>query len=275
MARKYRYKTAEEVRAMIPAGLATANMLQRVVEHIRPGITTLELDDIAQSSLVSDGATSNFALEPGYVHALCVSVNDQIVHGVPGDRVINPGDIVSIDAGAIVDGWNGDAAVTVVVPGGDPQLSERRQRLSDVTERSMWAGIASLSHARTVNQVGGAVERSINSAGKYGILREYVGHGIGRAMHEDEGPDVFNYFVRDTGPQVKPGLVICIEPMVTSGGEDTYVDEDDWTVITSDGSDGAHWEHSIAVTDGGIWVLTAPDGGAEKLKGFGVTPVRP
>lgn len=273
MHRKYTYKTAEQMRSMIPAGIATAHVLSRVAECIRPGVTTADLDNVAQASLVSDGATPNFSLEPGYRHVICVSVNEQIVHGVPGDRVIQPGDIVSVDAGAIIDGWNGDAAVTVVVPGGDPELSQRRQRLSDVTERSLWVGIAALAHARTVNQVGGAVERSINTAGPFGILREYVGHGIGRAMHED--PAVFNYLVREPGPAVKPGLTICIEPMVTDGGEETYVTEDDWTVVTADSSDGAHWEHSIAVTDGGLWVLTAEDGGAKQLAEFGIVPVRP
>lgn len=273
MSRKYRYKTSDEMRAMIPAGLATARVLERVVEQIRPGVTTGYLDEVARASLATDSATSNFMLEPGYVHAICVSVNSEIVHGVPGERVLQPGDIVSVDAGAIIDGWNGDAAVTVVIPGGDPEVEERRRTLSEVTERSLWAGIAALSRARTVNQVGGAVERAIHGAGGYGILREYVGHGIGRSMHED--PAVFNYFVRTPGPAVKPGLTICIEPMVTAGGEDTLVTDDDWTIVTRDGSDGAHWEHSIAVTEGGVWVLTAEDGGAERLAEFGVVPVRP
>lgn len=273
MRKRYPYKTAEQMRAMIPAGIATSNMLDRVIAHIAPGVSTRELDDVARESLSADGATSNFMLEPGYVHAICVSINEEIVHGVPGDRVIRPGDIVSVDAGAIIDGWNGDSARTVVVPGGDSHTQARRERLNAVTERSLWAGIAALAHARTVNQVGGAVERAIRAAGDFGILREYVGHGIGRAMHED--PAVFNYFVRDPGPAVKPGLTICIEPMVTDGGEETFVTEDDWTVITADRSDGAHWEHSIAVTEGGVWVLTAPDGGAARLADFGVVPVRP
>lgn len=258
---------------MLPAGLATANVLARVAERVAAGVTTRELDDAARESLALDGAASNFQLEPGYDDVVCVSVNEQIVHGVPGGRVIQPGDIVSIDAGAVLDGWNGDAAVTVVVPGGDPDVAAARRRLSEVTQRSLWAGIASLARARSVNQVGAAVERSIRSAGGYGILREYVGHGIGRAMHED--PPVFNYAVRDPGPAVKPGLVICIEPMVTGGGEQTVVTEDEWTVVTADGSDGAHWEHTIAVVDGGVWVTTAADGGAAGLAPFGVAPVHP
>lgn len=276
MGRKYRYKSAGDMRAMIPAGLATAHVLEKVSAAVRPGVTTRELDDVARESLAADGATSNFILEPGYRHTICVSINDQIVHGVPGDRVVEPGDIVSVDAGAIIAGWNGDAAVTIVVPGGDHEVATRRQRLSEVTEGSLWAGIAALAHARAVNQVGGAVERFLRSSGNFGILREYVGHGIGLSMHE-ENPEVpvFNYSVRERGVDVKPGLTICIEPMVTNGGEDTYVTDDDWTVVTADHSDGAHWEHSIAVTDGGVWVLTAEDGGAAKLANFGITPVRP
>lgn len=258
---------------MQPAGEATRHMLEAVVAAIEPGVTTEHLDEVARASLAADHAEPNFTLEPGYHHSICVSINDQIVHGVPGTRTVKAGDIVSIDAGAVIDGWNGDSAVTVVVPGGDPATMRTRRLLSDVTERSMWVGIAALAHARTVSQAGAAVERFLNTQGAFGILREYVGHGIGHAMHEE--PPVFNYAVTDPGPDVKPGLVICIEPMVTDGGEDTYTTQDEWTVVTSDHSDGAHWEHTIQVTEGGVWVTTAPDGGAAGLAEFGVTPVAP
>jgi methionyl aminopeptidase len=268
---QYRYKTAEQVLAIRRAGLLTERICSAVRQRIAPGITTLELDRIAQDVINGAGASANFKLEPGYTHAICVSVNDEIVHGVPGARVLAPGDIVSVDAGAELDGWNGDSAFTVVVPGGESTMRHRRETLSAVTEQSMWAGIAALADARRVNEVGTAVERYIEDQGDYGILREYVGHGIGRSMHEE--PAVFNYHVRMPGPEVRPGLVICIEPMVTDGGEETDTDpEDGWTVRTSDGSNGAHWEHEVAVTDGGVWVLTAKDGGREGLAPFGVEP---
>lgn len=258
---------------MRPAGLATSRMLEAVKARIQPGITTLELDRIAADVLRGDGAIANFKLEPGYEHSICVSVNDEIVHGVPGDRVIQAGDLVSVDAGAMLDGWNGDSAFTVVVPGGDPSTAAERQRLSDVTESSMWVGIAELAKAKNLNEVGGAIEDYVLGEGAYGILREYVGHGIGKRMHEE--PAVFNYRVRTQGLEVKPGLVICIEPMITGGTEDTFVTEDDWTVVVADDTDGAHWEHTIAVTDGGVWVLTAEDGGAAGLEPFGLEPVPP
>ena len=163
--------------------------------------------------------------------------------------------------------------MTFIVPGGDEETTKSRQKLSDVTEGSLWAGIAALATAKRLNDVGTAVEKFIRSQGRYGILQEYVGHGIGRSMHED--PPVFNYKTKVQGPHVKPGLVIAIEPMVTAGSARTHVLEDDWTVSATDGSDSSHWEHSIAVHEKGIWVLTASDGGAAKLAAFGVTPVDP
>lgn len=267
---KYRYKTPEEVLHLREAGLVTSRILDAIYKRIQPGITTLELDRIANDVISGAGASANFKLEPGYHHAICVSINDQIVHGVPSERKVHAGDIVSFDVGAILNGWNGDAARTVVVPGGDKDVQHHRQALSSVTEGSMWAGIAALASARNVNEVGAAIEQYIGEQGNYGILREYVGHGIGHRMHEE--PAVFNYKVRAPGLEVRPGLVICIEPMVTAGTEETYVTGDDWTVCVADGSDGAHWEHEIAVTDKGVWVLTEPDGGAQGLAPFGVTP---
>lgn len=266
------YKTPDEMRRMIAPGLLTAASLDAVQAAIRPGITTGELDLIAERVIVAGGGEPNFKLVPGYVNTVCASVNSDVVHGIPGARVIEAGDIVSIDSGAQFEGWNGDSARTFVVAGGaDPAVDAIRTRLNDVTEQSLWHGIAALASARHLNEVGAAIEEYIESQGDYGILEDYVGHGIGRDMHED--PPVFNYRVRGNGPTVKPGLVVAIEPMVTAGGIDTVTQDDDWTVTTADGSDAAHWEHSVAVHAGGIWVLTAADGGASGLEPLGIHPV--
>lgn len=264
------YKTPEELRAMVRPGLLTEAALSAVRAAIRPGITTGELDAIAEDVIRDGGGIPNFQLVPGYRHTLCVSVNDEIVHGIPGERILQPGDIVSVDAGAEVAGWNGDSAFTVVVPGGDASLTAARQTLSDTTERALWHGIAALAHARNLHEVGAVIEDAIDETGAWGIVEDYTGHGIGRSMHED--PPVFNYRVRGAGPAVKPGLVVAIEPMVTAGTIDSSTDDDEWTVRTLDGSDAAHWEHSIAVHADGIWVLTASDGGAAGLAPLGVTP---
>jgi methionyl aminopeptidase len=239
---------------------------------VAPGVSTLELDALAEQAIIEAGGASNFKLEPGYHHTICASVNDEVVHGIPGSRILEPGDILSVDSGAILGGWNGDAARTFVLP--DPAHPERvadRQLLSDVTEQSLWRGVATLASARYLNEVGEAIEEYILSRGDFGILTDYIGHGIGRRMHEE--PPVFNYRVRAKGPEVRPGLVVAIEPMVVRGSQETYVKDDGWTVATEDGSAAAHWEHSVAVHADGIWVLTAQDGGAAGLAPFGVTPV--
>lgn len=270
--RKSFYKTPTELRLMVAPGLATAASLAAVRSAIRVGISTIELDAIAEATIRGLGAVPNFMKEPGYRHTICTSVNDDVVHGIPGSRVLEPGDIVSIDSGAELDGWNGDAAISVVVPDHSrAQIVAERQKLSDVTEQSLWRGIAALASVTHLNHIGGEIEDYIESQGRYGILEDYVGHGIGRSMHEE--PPVFNYRVRERGPQVKPGLVVAIEPMVTLGGIDTFTREDDWTVATLDGTMAAHWEHSVAVHAGGIWVLTAEDGGAAALAPLGVIPV--
>jgi methionyl aminopeptidase len=265
------YKTPDELRAMVRPGLLTAAALDAVRAAIRPGVTTGELDAVAERTIRDGGGIPNFQLVPGYRHTLCVSVNDEVVHGIPGERVLQAGDVVSVDAGAEVDGWNGDSAFTTVVPGGDAERTAARQRLSETTERSLWAGIAALSQARNLHEVGDAVEDAVDETGTWGIIEDFTGHGIGRSMHED--PPVYNHRVRGAGPAVRPGLVVAIEPMVTAGTIDTSTDDDEWTVRTLDGSDAAHWEHSVAVHAGGIWVLTATDGGAAGLAQFGVTPV--
>jgi methionyl aminopeptidase len=270
--RKSIYKSASDLRGMLAPGVLTASALDAVFDRIAPGVTTLELDAIAEGVIRAGGGEPNFALVPGYRHTICASVNDDVVHGIPGDRVLAAGDIVSIDCGAQLDGWNGDSARSVVIPDpARPEVVAERQRLSDVTEQSLWHGIARLASARHLNEVGAAIEEYIESQGEYGILEDYVGHGIGRSMHE--APTVFNYRVRDRGPAVKAGLCVAIEPMVTLGGIDTFVREDEWTIATQDGTAAAHWEHSVAVHADGIWVTTAHDGGAAALAPLGVTPV--
>lgn len=268
------YKSPAQLRAMVEPGLITAAALDAVRDLIAPGVTTAELDAAASAVITGRGAKSNFQMVRGYRHTICASVNEQVVHGIPGDRALQPGDILSIDAGAEYKGWNGDSAFTVVLPDpARPEIVAEREQLSRVTEGSLWAGIAALARARHIGEVGAAIEDHIEAHapdGGYGILREYVGHGIGRKMHES--PSVFNYRVSDPGPEVRPGLVLAIEPMVVIGDQATFVEDDGWTVSTLDGTAGSHWEHSVAVHDDGIWVLTAPDGGAAGLAPFGVTP---
>jgi methionyl aminopeptidase len=274
----FELKTNEQIILMREAGLATAAALKAVREAIKPGVSTLELDKIADDTINALGGHSNFQLVPGYSHTICASINEEVVHGIPAvNRILQAGDIVSIDCGAEIGEWNGDSAMTVIVPSekGGAQADEstlvRRHTLSDVTEGSLWAGIAALAKAKHLNQVGEAIQDFIESKGDYGILEEYVGHGIGRSMHED--PAVYNYRVRGNGPKVVPGLVVAIEPMVTAGSAVTKVLGDGWTVSTKDASDASHWEHTVAVHDRGIWVLTAFDGGVAGLAPFGVVPV--
>jgi methionyl aminopeptidase len=277
--RRSLYKTAAELRSMRAAGAATAAALAEARRLVEVGATPLELDAAAERVIRELGGRPNFQLVPGYRHTLCVSVDDDVVHGIPGDRPFRPGDIVSVDGGAEVAGWNGDAAFTVVLPDpARPEVIVARETLSTVTEQALWYGIAALASARHLNEVGAAIEDFVESRSdaddpgqRYGILTDYVGHGIGRSMHEE--PPVFNFPVDRKGPAVKPGLVVAIEPMIVAGSTDTFLRDDEWTVTTADGADAAHWEHSVAVHDEGIWVLTAEDGGATGLEPFGVVPV--
>ncbi len=260
------YKTAEQVQAMRRAGLVVADAHAAVREAIRAGVTTADLDHVAAGVIREAGATPSFLGYHGYPATLCVSVNDEIVHGIPGERVLQPGDVVSVDCGAIVDGWHGDAAFTLVLPEADPA----DVALSETTERAMWAGIAALATGERLGVVGDAVEDVVaNGSVTYGIVQEYVGHGIGSAMHQP--PDVLNYRARGKSPKLRPGLCVAIEPMLTRGSRATRVLEDDWTVVTQDGTRAAHWEHTVAIGPDGLWVLTAADGGAERLAEWGVT----
>ncbi|WP_449385731.1 type I methionyl aminopeptidase [Cellulomonas soli] len=270
------YKTPEQVLRMRAAGLVVAQALAAVREHAVPGRTTADLDAVAAEVIRTAGATPSFLGYHGYPATLCVSVNDEIVHGIPGARVLAPGDVVSIDCGAIVDGWHGDSAITVVLdaPGGaDPD----DLALARVTEDAMWAGIAALATGQRIGDVGEAVEdvvdaaqaAGLNEGQRFGIVEEYVGHGIGSAMHLP--PDVPNYRTRDRGARLRPGLCVAVEPMLVRGSRMTQVLEDDWTVVSDDGSRAAHWEHTVSVGENGIWVLTAEDGGASRLAALGVT----
>jgi len=260
------YKTPEQMLLMRKAGLVVAAALRAVRDAARPGLSTADLDEIAAGVIAAAGATPSFLGYHSYPATLCVSVNEEIVHGIPGSRVLQPGDVVSVDCGAIVDGWHGDSAFSMVLP--ESEVAD--VALVDVTEGAMWAGIAALATGQRVGDVGCAVADVVEAAAvEYGVIQEYVGHGIGSAMHQP--PEVLNYRTRDRGPRLRPGLCLAVEPMLTRGQRYTQVLADEWTVITRDGARAAHWEHSVAIHDGGIWVLTAPDGGAERLGALGVT----
>ncbi len=256
-------KTPEQVRAMRRAGLVVAAALDAVRAALRPGVTTAELDEIAAATIRAAGAVPSFLGFEGYPASLCVSVNDEVVHGIPGPRVLQPGDLVSVDGGAVLDGWHGDAAFSIVLDPADPA----DLALVTATEQAMWAGIAALAGGARTSAVGAAVEDEV--AGRYGLVEEYVGHGIGTAMHQS--PDVPNYRSRARGARVRPGLVVAVEPMLVRGAAGTHDLADGWTAVTDDGSRAAHVEHTVAVTAGGLWVLTAADGGAAGLAPLGVT----
>jgi len=244
-------KTPAQLAVMRQAGLVVARTLALVAAEVRAGITTSELDEVAAESIRSEGALPSFLGYHGFPAHICVSVNDEVVHGIPGSRVLAEGDLVSIDCGAIVDGWHGDAALSVPVGLVAPELLE----LSRVTEQSLVAGIAAAVAGGHVGDIGYAVEQYVRSQGSYGIVEDYVGHGIGSAMHMS--PSVPNYGRRGEGPLIREGMALAIEPMVTLGAADTKVLADDWTVVTADGRPAAHWEHSVAITADGPVVLTA------------------
>ncbi|WP_172384592.1 type I methionyl aminopeptidase [Streptomyces sp. MNP-20] len=267
-------KTPEQIAKMRAAGLVVAAIHQATRAAAVPGATTKDLDDVARKVIAEHGAKSNFLGYGGFPATICTSKNEVVVHGIPSDEVVlEDGDIISIDAGAIVDGWHGDAAFTAFVGGGHaPELVE----LSRVTEESMWAGIAAMKLGNRLVDVSRAIETYIRrqprpASGKYGIIEDYGGHGIGTEMHMD--PHVLNYVERrrGRGPKLVPGFCLAIEPMVSLGTAKTETLSDDWTVITTDGTWSSHWEHSVALTEQGPLVLTAPDGGKAKLAEYGVT----
>jgi methionyl aminopeptidase len=250
-------KSRDELAVMREAGLVVGRTLQRLTEAVRPGITTADLDVIAEESIRSSGATPSFKGYQGFPASICTSVNEEIVHGIPSpDKVLREGDVISIDCGAIVDGWHGDSAVTVPVGEITPEL----RRLIEICEESMWRGIGAGVVDGRLSDIGHAVETYVRGQGDYGIVEEYVGHGIGTQMHMD--PPVPNYGEAGFGPHLVPGMCFAVEPMINLGTAATVLLEDDWTVITGDRRASAHFEHTFAVTEDGPWLLTALDGGA-------------
>jgi methionyl aminopeptidase len=241
---------------MREAGLVVARALDAAVRAVQPGITTAELDAIAEREIRAAGAVPSFKGYHGYPAAICASVNDEIVHGIPSpDRRLSAGDLISIDCGAIVGGWHGDAAVTV----GVGPVGAAAARLMRACEAALWHGLARARPGGRLTDISHAVETSARSSGPYGIVEEYVGHGIGTEMHMD--PPVPNYGKPGRGPVLAEGMALAIEPMLTLGGRDARLLDDGWTVVTADGSLAAHFEHTVAITADGPWVLTAPDGG--------------
>ena len=265
---KIEYKTNQQILKMREAGLVLAEALDEAVAAAQIGATTAHVDSVFASVLERHGAKSNFKGYHGFPATICASVNEEVVHGFPSEYVLKDGDVLKIDGGAIIDGWHADSARTVILGTADPE----DQRLSDVTQEAMWRGIAALADARFVGQIGDAIDDFVSSVpgAPLGILEDYVGHGIGSEMHQ--APDVLNYRTGHRGARVKPGMCLAIEPMLVRGDLETKVLEDDWTVVTVDGARASQWEHSVAVHMGGIWVLTAHDGGAAGLAPFGVKP---
>jgi methionyl aminopeptidase len=241
----------DELVKMRRAGRVVAEMHEKTREAARPGVTTAEIDAVARQVLEQRGATSNFLGYHGFPAVICTSPNDMIVHGIPGAYRLEDGDILSIDCGAIIDGYHGDAAFTM----GVGQVSAEAARLLEATERSLWAGIEQLRSGNRLNEVGRAVQAVAEAAG-FSVVREYVGHAIGTAMHEQ--PQVPNYWPGSPGPTLKTGMVFAVEPMVNAGSPETMLLEDEWSVVTADGRLSAHFEHTIAVTDDGPEVFTVP-----------------
>lgn len=262
--RKLEIKTPEQITVMREAGIVVAEALALLRAAVAPGVTTKELDLLAEDHIRSRGATSNFLGYHGFPATICASVNDEVVHGIPGGRVLAEGDLVSLDCGAIVGGWHGDAAVTVAVGDVRPELVE----LMRVCEEGMWRGLAAARLGGRVSDISHGIESYVRSQGSYGILEDYVGHGIGSAMHMP--PNVQNVGKPGRGPRLVEGLALAVEPMITMGTIETRTLDDDWTVVTTDGSWSAHFEHSFTLTPHGALVLTALDGGAAKLAELGV-----
>ncbi|HRV68584.1 MAG TPA: type I methionyl aminopeptidase [Marmoricola sp.] len=264
-------KSPDQIAKMRVAGLLVGRTLELIREAVRPGVTTGSLDALAEDTIRSGGGIPSFLGYgyPPFPATICASVNDEVVHGIPGDRVLHDGDVISVDCGAIVDGWHGDAAITVAVGEVEPAVLE----LMRITEESMWQGFAAARLGGNVGDISHAIESYVTSqphpsGGSFGILRDYTGHGIGTEMHQP--PNVPNFGKPGKGPKLRRGLALAVEPMITLGSRDTVVAEDEWTVITADGSMSAHFEHTFTLTPQGPWILTALDGGEERLAAMGV-----
>lgn len=258
-------KTPDQIEKMRAAGLVVAEALRRMREAAAPGVSTAELDAIAESTIRAAGATPSFQGYHGFPASICASVNEQVVHGIPAPtQVLRDGDIISLDCGAVLDGWHGDAAITVAVGDVEPALL----RMAAVAEDAMWAGIAAAARGAAsgkgrLTDISHAVETAVRKGGRYGIVDGYGGHGIGTEMHQD--PHVLNHGRPGRGPRLVPGMALAIEPMITLGSPRTAELADGWTVVTRDGSRAVHVEHSMALLPDGVWVLTAVDGGRERL----------
>lgn len=266
MNRGVELKTPEQILKMRAAGLLVGQTLELLRGAVRPGVSTAELNELAEQNIRAGGGVPSFL---GYGHppfpgTICASVNEEVVHGVPGGRVLAVGDVISIDCGAIIDGWHGDAAITVAVG----EVPEEVAALMEATEGAMWAGIAAARLGGRVSDISHAIETHVRARGSYGILEDYTGHGIGSEMHQP--PNVPNYGKPGKGEKLVEGLALAVEPMVTLGTKETSVLEDEWTIVTDDQSWSAHYEHTFTLTPRGAWVLTALDGGEAKLAELGV-----
>ena len=260
-------KSLDQIKLMREAGLVVARGLAAMRDAVAPGVSTADLDAIARDVLAVEGATSSFLNYgfPPFPAVICASVNAEIVHGIPSpDTVLHEGDLISLDFGAIVDGWHGDAAITVPVGG----VSAAAAALSAACEKSLWDGLVAARVDGRLTDISHAVETSVHGSGNYGIVTGYGGHGIGTQMHMD--PHVQNIGRPGRGAPLVPGMALAIEPMITLGTSATRELNDHWTVATADGSLAAHWEHTVAILDDGPWVLTAPDGGQVELAARGV-----
>lgn len=244
-------KSENELKLMRIAGQIVAHTHEVLKKAIKPGVTTAELDRIAETFIRSKGATPSFKGYNGFPGSICVSVNDELVHGIPGPRILNEGDIVSIDIGAQYQGYHGDSAWTYPVG----KISEAAQSLLDVTEQSLFAGLALLKPDVRLFTISHEIQKCIEDAG-FSVVREYVGHGIGANLHEE--PQIPNYGIPNRGPRLKPGMVLAIEPMVVAGERYVRTLEDNWTVVTVDGTICAHFEHTVAITQDGYEILTLP-----------------
>jgi methionyl aminopeptidase len=254
-------KTPGQIAVMRQAGLVVSHTLDVLAAAVEPGITTADLDAIAEREIRGAGAVPSFKGYHGYPATICTSVNDQIVHGIPSAATrLAAGDLISIDCGAIVDGWHGDAARTV----GVGPIGDELEDLLRACERALWSGLAQARPGNRLSDISHAVETSVRASGRYGIVREYVGHGIGSEMHMD--PAVPNYGRPGHGPVLVEGMALAIEPMLVLGRPQTRLLDDDWTVVSADGTWSAHFEHTVAITEAEPWVLTAQDGGSS---GFG------
>jgi methionyl aminopeptidase len=247
-------KSRDEIERMARAGALVARAHEALIEALEPGLTTLDLDRIAERIIVGAGAVPSFKGYRGFPATLCTSRNHEIVHGIPSaDVVLEEGDVISIDCGAIVEGFHGDSAVTLVV-GGAAAAPPEVQRLVTETRNALWRGLEQVQDGNRLGDIGAAIEAVADRHG-YGVVREYTGHGIGRALHED--PAVPNHGTAGRGFKLSTGWVVAVEPMFNLGGDDTEQLDDGWTVVTADGSLSAHWEHTVALTPDGPWVLTA------------------